>query len=355
MGCNCGNTIKAERQVLPEFTSTGCPNIPTHDLFTEYSDAEKQIIAEQLGFLADTINIQNNPDEEDLTNIPGNTSPILKFKDKVYDPDNFSGYGRVFLRKNLVQITDINDSNYQNKTINVLTQNMFESESGCPLVNTIFVIQYDYDLHGTCIELPEESVLLFLGGSISNGVIILHNTSIINNFLNFEEVFPAITFNNHFKIGTTRLINNTLYYYSGSKWLPLFVEGSKDCNTEYTFYYGTANSYADIETSHNIKSFNSTIQYIKPIRFDTGIEEEPDIVRPTRIVADNPPTVILSQKYYWIVPVIDGYDISIYTDGIRNTEFRLVANKTIKSITYNVYEFASDMNTFDSQIFYIKK
>ena len=41
MGCNCGNTIKTERQVLPEFTSTGCPNIPTHDLFTEYSDAEK--------------------------------------------------------------------------------------------------------------------------------------------------------------------------------------------------------------------------------------------------------------------------------------------------------------------------
>lgn len=353
MGCNCGNTTQTERQVLPEFTSAGCPNIPTHDLFTEYSDAEKQIIAEQLGFLADTINIQNNPDEEDLTNIPGNTSPILKFKDKAYDPSNFSGYGRVFLRKNLIQITNVNDSNYSNKTINTLTQKMFESESGCPLVNTIFIIQYDYDLNGNCIELPDESVLLFLGGSISNGTIILHNTSIINNFLNFEEVFPLITFSNSFKIGTTRLVNNILYYYSGSKWLPISVEGSRDCNNEYTFYYGVADNYSDIETSDNMKAFNSTIQYIKPVRFTTGTTQESDIVKTAD--SDDISTVHLSKKYYWLAPVVDGYDISVYTDGTRNTDFKFVTTKVIKSLTYNVYELTADMTTFDSQIFYIRK
>lgn len=387
MGCNCGKNTTTQRQTLPEFTSAGCPNVPTHDLFTSYSDAEKQIIAEQLGFLADTINIQNNPDEEDLTNIAGGTFPILKFKDKAYDPDNFSGYGRVFLRKHLVDITDVNDSNYSTKTINTLTQDMFESESGCPLVNTIFIVQYDYDLNGQCIELPDESVLLILGGSIKNGTIILHNNSIINNFLNFEEVFEGVTFKNNFKTGTTRLIDNILYYFEGTKWLPLAVEGSRTCNTEYVFYYGTANTYWEIDTSDNIKAFKSDIEYIKPVRFtvekltlsdrntpiiDSNAKEKATPVVGTEsanntlgdissnightTVPDTPISVTLNQKCYWIVPALDGYDVSVYTNGILNTDFKLVTTKIIKSVTYNVYELAqTDISKFDSQVIYIKQ
>lgn len=373
MGCNCGKNTTTQRQTLPEFTSAGCPNVPTHDLFTSYSDAEKQIIAEQLGFLADTINIQNNPDEEDLTNIAGSTSPILKFKDKVYDPDNFSGYGRVFLRKHLVEITDINDSNYSTKTINTLTQDMFESESECPLVNTIFIVQYDYDLNGQCIELPDESVLLVLGGSIKNGIIILHNTSIINNFLNFDEVFEGITFKNTFKVGTTRLIDNILYYFEGTKWLPLAVEGSRTCNTEYAFYYGTANTYQEIDTSNNIKAFKSTIEYIKPVRFtieaSTSTDKTTPIAGPASTnntlgdissnnstISNTPTSIVLNQKCYWIVPALDGYDVSVYTNGVLNTDFKLVTTKIIKSVTYNVYELAqTDMDKFDSQVIYIKQ
>ncbi len=377
MGCNCGKNTTTQRQTLPEFTSAGCPNVPTHDLFTGYSDAEKQIIAEQLGFLADTINIQNNPDEEDLTNIAGSTFPILKFKDKAYDPDNFSGYGRVFLRRHLVDITDVNDSNYSTKTINTLTQDMFESESRCPLVNTIFIVQYDYDLNGQCIELPDESVLLILGGSIKNGTIILHNTSIINNFLNFEEVFEGVTFKNNFKTGTTRLIDNILYYFEGTKWLPLAVEGSRTCNTEYVFYYGTANTYQEIDTSDNIKAFKSNIEYIKPVRFTveklTLSDRNTPIVDPNAKEKATPIVGIannilgnissggivsanFNQKCYWMVPALDGYDISIYTNGILNTDFKLVTTKIIKSVTYNVYELVqADMSKFDSQVIYIKQ
>lgn len=341
MGCNCGNSI-SQRTILPEFSSNGCPDVPKHDLFTSYTAAEKQIIAEQLGFLVDTINITNNPDEEDLTSVAGENSTVLKFKDKEYDPTNFSGYGRIFLRKNLKQISDVTNSNYTTHTINTLTQSMFESESGCPLINTIFIVQYEYDLNGSCIELPEDSMLLFLGGSITNGSIILHNTYIINNFLDFDTVFQGITFKNNFKVGTTRLVNNTLYYFYGNKWLALSVEGTKSCVTEYSFYYGTAKSSQDILTSKSIKSFKSTLDYIKPVRFT-----EPEA---------SGGTVPLHPNYFWVLPDITGYFISIYINGVLLKNITPVDTLQINGMTYKVYSVGNlDDTEFDSQVIYMKK
>lgn len=91
--------------------------------------------------------IYNNPDEEDITVV----DEKLKFKDKPYSAATFSGLGRVYLRKNIVG----------NK--NVLTQDMINQP------NTIYHIQYDYDLNGATIIIPDNCMLQFDGGTIKNG------------------------------------------------------------------------------------------------------------------------------------------------------------------------------------------
>ena len=59
--------------------------------------------------------------------------------------------------------------------INVLTQAMINE------INTIYIIQYDYDLKGATIYLPENCVLDFEGGSFHNGVVIGNNTKVVGN------------------------------------------------------------------------------------------------------------------------------------------------------------------------------
>lgn len=88
-------------------------------------------------------------DEEDITEQNG----TLQLANKTYDKQSFSGLGRVYLRKNIV-----GDKN-------VLTQAMINK------ANTIYVIQYDYDLKEASINIPENCVLQFDGGSLSNGTI----------------------------------------------------------------------------------------------------------------------------------------------------------------------------------------
>lgn len=111
------------------------------------------------------------PDEEDLTKTSPdeNGNSYLKLKDKTYNPDEFSGLGRVYLRKNIVDYED-NLGNVTKK--NILVQGMIDKE------NTIYIIQYDYDLNGQEIEIPENCVLQFEGGSFSNGILIGNNTNI---------------------------------------------------------------------------------------------------------------------------------------------------------------------------------
>lgn len=81
--------------------------------------------------------------------------------DKAYDAAAFSGLGRKNLPKNIVEVSGTDK--------NVLTQAMINT------ANTIYVIQYDYDLNGQTITLPAGCVLQFDGGSISNGEITFNN------------------------------------------------------------------------------------------------------------------------------------------------------------------------------------
>lgn len=113
------------------------------------------------------VNIVNYPDGEDLTQIDvcgGNSKKevnVLKFADKEYNSVNFSGLGRVYLRKNIVDDK------------NILTQDMINKSHTC------YIVQYDYNLNGTTITIPEGCVLDFKGGSITNGTITGNNTQVL--------------------------------------------------------------------------------------------------------------------------------------------------------------------------------
>lgn len=119
------------------------------------------------------------PDEEDLTATNENGINVIKFKDKTYNPDNFSGKGRVFLRKNIVQVKDPQTGNVY-KT-NLLTQSMISKE------NTIYIIQYDYNLNGQTITIPEGCTIQFEGGKLVNGSIEPNGVVIINNIYSHIE------------------------------------------------------------------------------------------------------------------------------------------------------------------------
>lgn len=112
------------------------------------------------------------PDEEDITSVTSNGKTVLKFKDKEYNPDEFSGKGVVILRKNMTatEACHIDDEDHY---INKLTQEMVNQE------NTIYIVQYDFDLNRQTIQIPANSVLYFNGGTINNGTISLTRTSIL--------------------------------------------------------------------------------------------------------------------------------------------------------------------------------
>lgn len=93
-------------------------------------------------------------DEEDLTD----RNSTLKFKDREYNVEEASGLGYKILRKNWVEDK------------NILTQDMINE------TNTIYEIKYDFDLNEEEIIIPENCVLKFEGGSLSNGILNCKNT-----------------------------------------------------------------------------------------------------------------------------------------------------------------------------------
>lgn len=96
--------------------------------------------------------INNLADDEDLVSVDkGENLSVLKFADRPFSPDRFCGKGYKILRRNIMDGK------------NILTQDMINQSY------TIYVVQYDYDLNGATITLPEGCMFDFQGGSISNG------------------------------------------------------------------------------------------------------------------------------------------------------------------------------------------
>lgn len=96
--------------------------------------------------------INNLADDEDLVSVDkGESLSVLKFADRAFSPDRFSGKGYKILRRNIVNGK------------NILTQEMINQPY------TIYVVQYDFDLDGAQITIPKNCILKFDGGSLSNG------------------------------------------------------------------------------------------------------------------------------------------------------------------------------------------
>ena len=164
--------------------------------------------------------VYNQADNEDLEEVIQDGKSVLHFKDKLYNPEEYSGYGRVWLRKNIKKssLCDCCDDTKKN----ILTQNMFfKQDNISPNTNTIYIVQYDYDLDGNTITIPSDSVLVFDGGSFSNGQIILDNTLVVPPTLDLNDVFKNITIGGTYKEGQTIYKDKYLQYWDGNKWCKL--------------------------------------------------------------------------------------------------------------------------------------
>lgn len=128
-------------------------------------------------------------DSEDMTATVDNLNQTsLTFADKNYNTTDYSGLGRVYLRKNIQSV--VNPNTEITYSTNLLTQDMLSKE------NTIYIIQYDYSLNYQTITIPEGCVLQFEGGSISTGTLSGNNTIITAEPYNiFKTIGFAGTFN----------------------------------------------------------------------------------------------------------------------------------------------------------------
>lgn len=171
------------------------------DLWEDLFDWEKLIIDSIL------------PDEEDLTkSLPDeNGNSYLSLKDREYNPEDFSGLGRIILRKNIV---DIEDPVYGKVKKNILYQDMINKE------NTIYEIRYDFDLNGEEITLPADCTLDFQGGKIINGTINMRNTKILPQGCIIEDYILA-SIGGHYTLGQCFFDKSTNKpkWWTGSKWV----------------------------------------------------------------------------------------------------------------------------------------
>lgn len=114
------------------------------------------------------------PDEEDTTEVASEGKSFVKFKDRS-TADEFVDKGRIILRKNIQGSPScaIDDEDH---LVNVLTQSMIKES------DTIYEVRYHFDLQGKTIKIPANSTLLFEGGTINNGTVVLNNTSVLGAY-----------------------------------------------------------------------------------------------------------------------------------------------------------------------------
>lgn len=152
------------------------------------------------------------------------TLPFIK--DKKHNEKEYSGMGRRYLKKNMIA------------GVNVLEQSMINSP------NTIYIIQYDFNLQGESITIPENCTLDFQGGSFSNGKIV-GNDTVINGLkvtnINFKGTFnvDSINASNLNYDNDNRLLDNLLALANGGSYT--FINIDKDLNIDVS-----ENSYVDV-------------------------------------------------------------------------------------------------------------
>ena len=164
--------------------------------------------------------VTNAADEEDITSIEENGKQKLKFADRNYNPQAFSGKGYKILRKNIQTIDGVRK--------NILIQDMINNP------DTIYEIRYDFDLNGIEIEVPSNCVLKFTGGNLYNGTLHCEKTT-------FAELSEKCITNIHFS-GT---INNSTVHPS---WFNIFPSTSKENITNQQHAFDCLSSFIRCQT-----------------------------------------------------------------------------------------------------------
>lgn len=184
---NVSDTIEdgSTRLVTSDAVSTAVDNISR-----EVSDFEDGIREQIDNYrpIEITGNVTNAPDEEDLTSVDG----LLKFKDR----NTINGMGYIILRRN--------------KTV-------LEQMS---MNNTIYVVQYDLNLGGDTITIPEGSVLFFQGGSFNNGTVDVNGAEVYPRY-EFLTRGSNLTIEGNPAQGTHRynVSDGVDEYFDGSVWV----------------------------------------------------------------------------------------------------------------------------------------
>lgn len=189
-------------------TRSGAKNAMNEALKEQLPDAVANIndgfvtpnmLSEETKQLFGSETITNFPDNEDIT---VNASNQLTLADKEYNPITYSGMGRKKLRKNMIN------------GVNTLTQNMLNKQ------NTIYVIQYDFDLNGEEITIPANCTLDFQGGTIYNGTLELNGTKIYPNGCILGDYVKA-NITGTYAVGQCLYdaIQNKPKWWTGTKWV----------------------------------------------------------------------------------------------------------------------------------------
>ena len=220
-------------EIIPDvnYVNDASLRIPANSITLE------QLSKSIIDLLANGNTIINLADDEDLQE---NECHVIKFKDRKYSPVLASGKGYKILRKNWVNGK------------NVLTQEMINEH------NTVYGIRYDFDLNEQEITIPENCVLKFNGGSLSNGIIISNNCIIDGNF-----IFNNIQIDGNYK--TNKKISKSVYSTLQDLINDDYIEYDILVETlgYYNEYDGGAATYKVVETTDNTVDTGSCIRLNK--------------------------------------------------------------------------------------------
>lgn len=241
---------------------------------------EKHVTENYSNVFNNPVSVVNNPDNEDIQSVGEVGKEVIQFADKQYNHSNFSGLGRIYLRKN------ISDGK------NLLVQTMLPSAS------TIYIIQYDYDLNGATINIPSNCVLNFQGGSLKNGKIVGDNTVIKADL---EQIFHTdMSFGGTFKIRK-----------SYPEWFGAIADGVHD---------NISQLRKALELNYHMQLQAGTYLVSEPLKVDIRIkiegEVEKTVIAPTdgttlECVIDAQSTVSVSYGFIRNI-MIDGKNLARY-------------------------------------------
>ena len=147
--------------------------------------------------------VVNHADGEDLTV----RKQVLKFADRHKPTTANVDRGYIIVRRKYKKVIRENAE----VEINILTQDMMTEDS------TIYVINYEFDLNGETIEVPNNSVLLFNGGKLINGTVNLNGAQLIGVSLYPQDYIETI--GSGLRAGTPRWTSDGyIEWWDGSKW-----------------------------------------------------------------------------------------------------------------------------------------